>query len=203
MIKRRDGESMSELANISISKCEIEFLPGTKSYHGKPMADRKAATNQNGKLTTFRVTSSDELNLIVGLIEWENAEPEVIPIDKVAGLQKHEDLARRGRMSVQLTSDDKWLIVLSVLKYSPLKEYFTLHGGNLEDIDTFVGESFKDILIESGALRFGTRAEIDGETSRSANQLAVVIEPGDIQTVALAYTVTRALAVINDYGLDA
>jgi hypothetical protein len=193
---------LSEKANISVSKCEIEFLPGSKPYRGKPMANRKEGAEQTGNLSTFRVTSSDELNLIVGLIEWERDDPEVGPIDLISGLQKHHELIRRGRMSIKVSRDGKWLVVLSVMKFSPVKEYFTLHGGVLEDIDSFLGHSFKEFLLGSGALRFGTRGEIDGDTSRTANQLAVVIEPGDIETLAIAYTVTRPLAVINDYGLD-
>jgi hypothetical protein len=193
---------MNEQLSISVSKCEIEFLPGSKHYRGKPMASRNEGVEQTGKLTTFRVTSSDELNLIVGLIEWENDDPEVAPIDLISGLQKHNELVRRGRMSIKMSQDGKWLVVLSVMKYSPAKQYFTLHSGVLEDIDSFLGHSLKEFLLGSGALRFGTRGEIDGDTSRTANQLAVIIEPGDIQSLAIAYTVTRPLAVINDYGLD-
>jgi hypothetical protein len=166
------------------------------------MADRDQSVEQTGKLTTFRVTSSDELNMIVGLIEWENHDPEVAPIDLISGLQKHNELVRRGRMSIKMSKDDNWLVVLSVMKYSPSKQYFTLHGGVLEDIDSYLGYSFKQFLLDAGALRFGTRAEIDGDTSKTANQLAVVIEPGDIESLSIAYTVTRPLAVINDYGLD-
>ena len=194
---------MSEKANISVSKCEIEFIPGSKTYRGKPVSARNTGTEQSGKLTTFRVTSSDELNLIVGLIEWESSDPEVVPIDLISGLQKHNELKNRGRMSIKVTEDGEWLVILSVMKYNPEKQYFTLHGGRLEDIDDYLGHSLEEFLIDSGALRFGTRAEIDGDTSRTANQLAVVIEPGDLATLAIAYTVTRPLAVINDYGLEA
>lgn len=193
---------MSEKANVSVSKCEIEFMPGSKPYRGKPMAARNEAVEQTGKITTFRVTSSDELNLIVGLIEWPSDDPEVGPIDLISGLQKHNELVRRGRMSVKISQDGKWLVVLSAMKFSPTKQYFTLHNGVLDDIDEYLGHSFKEFLLGSGALRFGTRGEIDGDTSRTANQLAVVIEPGDIEALAIAYTVTRPLAVINDYGLD-
>jgi len=192
---------LDEASSISVSKCEIEFISGSKPYRGKPVGDRKEGLEQTGTLTTFRVTSSDELNLIAGLIEWESAEPEVVPIDLISGLMKHNELKNRGRMSIKYSHDGKWLVVLSVMKYNPAKQYFTLHGGVLEDIDEYLGHSFKEFLIGSGALRFGTRGEIDGETSRTANQLAVVIEPGDIRTLAIAYVVTRPLAVINDYGL--
>lgn len=192
---------MSEKANISVSKCEIEFLDDPKPYRGRPVGDRKEVIDQTGTLTTFRITSSDEMNLIAGLIEWDSAEPEVVPIDLISGLNKHNELKNRGRMSIKHSRDGNWLVVLSVMKYNPSKQYFTLHGGALEDIDDYLGHSFKDFLMGSGALRFGTRGEIDGETSRTESQLAVVIKPGDIETLAIAYTVTRPLAVINDYGL--
>jgi len=193
---------MTEHEVISVSRCEIEIIPGTKSYSGKPISSKDATATVLGELSTFRVTSSDELNLIVGLVKWPNNEPEVLPIDLIGGLQKHQELSRRGRMSLSLTSDGNWLAVLSVLKYSPTKDRFTLHDGHLDQIDDYLGHSFEELLMEVGALRVGSRRDIDGETSRSANQLAAVVSPGDLRTLAVAYTVTRPLAVINDFGLD-
>ena len=193
---------MSEKSNISVSKCEIEFLENSKQFRGKPVSDRKNPTEQVGKLSTFRVTSTDELNLIVGLIEWPNDPPEVRPIDLLGGLQKHNELENRGSISLRHSQDGNWLAPLNVLKFSQAKKYFTLHGATEAEIDSYLGHSFKEFLLEAGALRVGSRAAIDGETSRVANQLAVVVEPGDIQTLAIAYTVTRPLAVINDFGLD-
>lgn len=187
---------------ISISKCEIEFIPGIKPYLGNPMANRGSSANQTGELTTFRVTSSDELNMMVGLISWNDSDPEVTPIDILNGLEKHNELMRRGRMSIGRSKDGNWLVTLSVLKYSPSKDRFTLHGGHLNQIDEFLGQDFKALLLEVGALRVGSRREIDGETSKSAGDLAAVIKPGDIRTIAVAYAVTRPLAVINDFGLD-
>jgi len=193
---------MSELESISVSKCEINFLPGTKDYRGKPMSEGREAAEQSATLTSFRVESSDELNLIVGLLEWPQANPEVKVIDLLAGLEKHNELEQRGRMSITPARDGNWLVVLSVLKYNVDKDRFTLHAGHLDQIDEYLGQSFEELLLAVGALRVGTRAEIDEETARTANQLAVVVTPGDIQTLAVTYTVTRALAVINDFGMD-
>ena len=187
---------------ISISKCEIEFVPGTKTYLGTPMANRGSTANQTGELTAFRVTSSDELNMIVGLISWNDSDPEVKPIDILNGLDKHNELKQRGRMSIGNSKDGNWLVTLSVLKYSPGKDRFTLHGGHLTEINEYLGQDFKALLLEVGALRVGSRREIDGETSKSAGDLAAVIKPGDIRSLAVAYTVTRPLAVINDFGLE-
>jgi hypothetical protein len=89
-----------------------------------------------------------------------------------------------------------------VLKYNEEKKYFTLHGSSFEEIDGFLGQSFAQLLLELGALNVGTRREIDGETNKTANQIAMIVNPGDIRSLAMAYTVTRPLAVINDFGLE-
>jgi hypothetical protein len=56
---------MSEV--ISVSNCEIELTPGSKDYVGSPMANRNSLVSEQGRLSTFRVTSSDELNMMVEL----------------------------------------------------------------------------------------------------------------------------------------
>jgi hypothetical protein len=140
--------------------------------------------------------------MMMGIIQWKESDPEVIPIELFSGLNKHQELMRRGRMSIGESADGKWLVTLSVLKYNSSKDRFTLHGGDLDQIDEYLGQSFKELLLEVGALRVGSRSEIDGETSRAAKQLAAVVQPSDLRTVAVAYTVTRTLAVINDFGID-
>ena len=153
-------------------------------------------------LRNFRVTSSDELNLMCGLVEWPSAAPEITPIDLLSGLGKHDNLRSRGRMSLLNTRDGNWLAAIRALKYSPVKRHFTLHGVSEVELDDLLGHSLRDFVLELGALKFGTLAEIDDDTSRTANQLAMVVSPGSIEPLAVVYTVTRALAVIKDFGLD-
>jgi hypothetical protein len=186
---------------ISVGKCEIEFFTEQKPYRGKPSGDREGG-EQNGVLRNFRVTSSDELNLMCGLVEWPNAAPEITPIDLLSGLTKHDNLRNRGRMTLLHTSDGNWLASIRALKYNPAKKYFTLHGVSEIELNELLGHNLRDFLLELGALKFGLRSEIDGDTSRTANQLAMVVSPGAIEPLAVAYTVTRALAVIKDFGLD-
>lgn len=184
---------------ISVSKCEIEIFSEKKSYRGKPSGDREGG-EQTGLLRNFRVTSSDKLNLMCGLIEWPNSDPEITPIDLLAGLAKHDNLRNRGRMSLGRDNDGNWVATLRALKYSPVKKYFTLHGVTEGELDEILGHSVRDFLLELGALRFGKKSEIDGDTGRNANQLAMIVAPGDIEPLAVAYTVTRALTVIKDFG---
>jgi hypothetical protein len=204
--ERTDYENegkMSENLSISIGRCEIEFIPGAKPSLGKPTSQRKDFREQVAQLTTFRITSSDELNLMVGLYIWEEAAPEVRPIDLLGGLQKHNELKGRGGISLTISQGGKWLVPLRVLKYSASKGYFTLQGASEEELDEILGHSFRELMMDLGAIKFGPRESIDQETNNKRNQLAMIVEPGNLEAIAVAYAVTRAQAVILDFGLDA
>lgn len=194
---------LEELDGVSVGGvCEITFDGETKDYRGKPISEKASPSEQTAKLSTFRVTSSDELNLIVGLFEWPNNAPEVRPVELLKGITKHNELKRRGSISLVPARDGNWLAPLKVMKFSPDRGYFTLHGASENEMDELLGHSFKDFLLDVGALEFGTRATIDGETGNTRNQLAVKVIPGDLKTLALAYTLTRPVAVIKDFGMD-
>jgi hypothetical protein len=105
-------------------------------------------------------------------------------------------------MTLDTNGDGNWVATIRVLKYSPEKKYFTLHGVSAIELDTLLGHSTRDFLLEVGALKFGTKFEIEGDSGRNANQLAMVVSPGAIEPLAVAYTITRALAVIKDFGLN-
>ena len=188
--------------NISVGTCEIEFLEEETSYTGNPASRRSEAEELVGSLRRFKVTSLDELDLLVGLLEWPTGEAEVRPLELLGGLQKHNALDNRGGMSLVESKDNKWLVPLRVLKFNSERKYFTLHSVAFEEINSYLGHSFEDFLRDVGALRVRTREAIDGDTSRTSRQLAMVVEPSDIQTIAVAYTVTRPLAVINDFGMN-
>lgn len=193
---------MTDNKVISVSKCKIEFIPEEKTYRGKPMSMRDEANEIVGQLTTFRVTSTDRLDLMTGLIRWPNGDNEIKPIELFHGLEKHQQLERKGQIDIQISRDGNWLVPLRTLRFNPDLRYFTLVNAPVSDIDEFLGESFENLLSSAGAKKFGTRQVIDGETNRNANQLAMVIEPGNIEALAFAYTVTRPLAVIMDYGIE-
>lgn len=192
---------MTSYPSISVSTCEIEFFAGEQDCVGTPTSMRGQSLEIAGKLRRFRVTSLDELDIVVGLTVWETGEAEVRPLQLVGGLTKHHALDNRGGMTLLTSKDKKWLVPLRVLKFNHDRKYFTLHSSPLSEIDQILGHPFADFLAEVGALRVGTRQEIDDESSRSSNQLAMVVEKGDLRTVAVAYTVTRALAVIKDNGM--
>jgi hypothetical protein len=140
---------------------------------------------------------------MVGLYLWEEAAPEVRPIDLLGGLQKHNELKGRGGISLTMSQGEKWLVPLRVLKYSTKKGYFTLQGASEKELDEILGHSFRELMMDLGAIKFGSRESIDQETNNKRNQLAMIVEPGNLEAIAVAYAVTRAQAVILDFGLDA
>jgi hypothetical protein len=56
-------------------------------------------------------------------------------------------------------------------------------------------------MLDLGALRVGPRLDIDQEDSRRKNYPAMVVPKGDIEPIIAAFTVTRALALVKDFGL--
>lgn len=202
-MEKSDGGVMDNFESISVGGvCEITFDGETKDYRGKPVSERDNPSEQTAKLTTFRVTSSDELNLIAGLFEWPSNAPEIRPVDLLQGIAKHNELKRRGSISLVPARDGNLLAPLKVMKFNPDRGYFTLHGATEEEMDELLGHSFKAFLLEVGALDFGTRGSIDTETGKMRTQLAVKVKPGDLRTLALAYTLTRPVAVIKDFGME-
>lgn len=202
-MEKSDGGTMDDFESISVGGvCEVTFDGETKDYRGKPVSQKDNPAEQTAKLSTFRVTSSDELNLIAGLFEWPSSAPEVRPVDLLNGIAKHNELKRRGSISLVPAQDGNWLAPMNVMKFNPDRGYFTLHGATEDEMDELLGHSFKDFLLDVGALDFGTRATVDAETGRMRGQLAVKVKPGDLKTLALAYTLTRPVAVIKDFGMD-
>jgi hypothetical protein len=105
-------------------------------------------------------------------------------------------------MSLEVDSEGNWVATIRALKYSAEKNYFTLHGVSESELDDLLGHNLHDFVLGLGALKFGTKAEILGDSSRSANQIAMVVPAGSLEPLAVAYTVSRALAVIKDFGLN-
>jgi hypothetical protein len=56
-------------------------------------------------------------------------------------------------------------------------------------------------MLDLGALRLGTRFEVDQEDSNRKNVPAMVVPIGEVEPILAAFTVTRVLALVKDFGL--
>ena len=158
-------------------------------------------SKQTGLVSKFRITTSDELDMVFGLVTWPAAKPEVRHIQFLEGLEKYQRLIRAGNLGVLPLSDDHWLVQLRAMRFNS-KDRSTLSNVTLNDLDNLLEGDSKGALMQHGALEVGTREEIFGDTSRNRNVLSMKFQAHDVKPVAVAYALTRVLAVMHDFGLD-
>jgi hypothetical protein len=185
---------------MQVNRCSIEFIDGEVAYEGRPTdSNRGESTTQVGKLSKFRVTTTDTLNQIFGLIEWPAARPEVCCIEMIDGLEKYERLEDAGRLTLMPQANGTWLADVRAMRYNG-RTYQTLGSVSEEELEELTGQVPKDFFASIGCLGFGTREELVGDDSRKRNQLAVLVKAGDLQAIAGLFAATRVMAVMNDLG---
>jgi hypothetical protein len=184
---------------MKIGKAEFEFLSLNQPFLGKPMSViGDAPTEQTGTISKFRVTTTDQLDLVAGVITWPNALPEVKAIEMTQGEEKYERLISSGRLSLLTPSEGKWLGQLRAIKFNPATRKENLASISLEELQVFSQNEFLPAL--TARARVGTRAELVNETNKMAGSLAFLCDANDVTACAIAYTGTRVLAVMYDYG---
>lgn len=192
---------MSDFEPFNISLATVEILDGEQSFNGTPIAE-EAKEPEIGKLKSFRVTTTDTLVLKVGIVSWPSGSFDLIPYEKVNGLMKHDFLESRGRTSLYVQENGDWMFVLRALKWNEKQQKPNLADATLAQLSELAEQDFEELLKSQGAKAVGTREELVGETNRNRFQLAMLIEPHNMEAIAAAFTVTRVLAVVKDFGME-
>lgn len=186
---------------MKIGKAEVEFLALNQPYLGEPMSPAEGAPKeQSGVISKFRVKTTDELDLVVGVITWPQALPEVKALEMVNGEEKYKRLISAGRLSIMLPGDRKWMGELRALKFNPSSGKANLASISLEDLQRFSQQEFVPAL--SAHAQIGTRSELVNDVGMKANSQAFLCEANDVTACAIAYTATRVLPVMYDYGRE-
>ena len=188
--------------NVKVGKAEIEFLESGGPFTEKPMSPHKGfdkAEEQTGSVSKFRVTTTDGLNMIFGLVYWPHANLEVRHLETIEK-SKYERLESAGKLGVAKFGDSLWLAELRALKYAA-KERPTLNSASFDELDSMLDADAMSLLNEHGALGLGTKAELVADTSTRKNNLSFTCETGNETAVAVAYTLTRVLPIMHDFGL--
>ncbi len=187
---------------MQINRATIEIIGGSVSIQDSPMNPNDAAPEeQAGKVSKFRITTTDDLEMIFGLITWPQARPEVRAIEMVDGLSKYERLIKAGRLSLIPVDGGVWLAEMNVMKFND-RNYQTLNRPTESELDYLAGANAYDLLTSCGAKKIGTREMLVGDTSRTRNALAVLFEANDTEAVAAMFTLTRIMAVMFELGLE-
>lgn len=187
--------------SFQISLASVEVSDEEQAFEGKPIV---GATDELevGTMRNFRVTTSDTLVLKVGVVSWPSGSFDVLPYEKIQGLLKHNHLESKGRANLIVQENGDWLFVLRALKWNESQQKPNLAGASLAELSELAEEDFEKLLIRHGAKKIGTRDKLVGETNRNRSQLGMLIEPHNIAAIAAAFTVTRVLAVVKDFGME-
>lgn len=195
---------MNVETGVQVGKAKVTFLASDVPYFAKPMSVGSGVDpniEQAGEGTSFRITTSDDLDLVILVIVWPDASPEVILLDWIDGLQKYQRLKNAGRMGVLTSLGTDWFTELRVMKYANKDSLPTLSGASLSEIANMLESDPVELLRSNGALAVGTREEIALDKGRRRNELAIKFNPGDAGVLAVAYTLTRVLPLMYDFGL--
>ena len=185
---------------IQINRCVIEIFDEPVPYVEKPMhVNEGGLDEQLGSAHKFRVTTTDDLDQIFAVVTWPAARAEVRSLEFIEGVEKYERLTGAGRWSLIPIADNRWLGELNVMKFNT-KPYMTLNRPTVDELDYLAGEDFEALALTNGALAFGTRETLSGDTSRTRNAPAVIFQAGDTQAIAVCFAITRVMAVMYDLG---
>ena len=187
---------------IVVGKAQIEFLESGVSFTEKPMSPNKGfeGLEQSGTVAKFRVTTTDDLDMVFGLVDWPNANLEVRHLETLDGLEKYKRLENAGRLGVVVHEGSYWYAELRAMKHAA-KDWATLNQVSLAELGEMLEGDAEKLLAESGVLKIGSKAELAGDTSNRKNHLSFMCEIGNETAVAVAFTLSRVLPIMYDFGL--
>lgn len=188
---------------INVGKCTIELSEEKTNYISTPMDNTSEASGeQRGLANIFRVTTTDELDIQYGLVSWPNAAREVCFFDWHGGDTKYGSLQKgTGRLAISSAGENE-IFQIRAMKYNKVSQKANLASVSLEDLDDWAREDFAELLKKHGAIEVGTKEELIGEENKNKNVLAALIPKGNLEAVAVAFAVTRVLAIMYDYGVE-
>jgi hypothetical protein len=191
------------MARIQVGLATIEWLELDQTWINKPMG--RGDFEIEGVCDKFRVTTLDGLNMVFGIIRWPSHKPEVGYITHSSGESKYERLTGAGRLGIFDSTNgnpDEWSFELRAMKYGEGQTRPTLKQVTLAELDRLLeGQSAGEILKVHGAKALGKRGELaPAEAGNRMNELLVTSEPRNNNLIAVAFTLTRVLAIMKDFG---
>ena len=183
--------------SFNIGKANFNVLAKEIAYEGKPIGSEIPSV---GKLTTYKVNTTDLSTVIFGVVTWPDGVSEAIPIDVPEGQAKYERLERAGRWSLA-NHGSSWIGELNAMKFNPEKERSNLASASYEELSSFAEADLRETLKPFGDFIIDTKANLYGETNKNKGRLALKCEAGNKDMIAAAYVITRVLATLKDHGM--
>jgi hypothetical protein len=188
---------------ITLGKCTIEIDDHPVPFVGRPMDNSSGNEgDQEGLVTMFRVSTSDELDIQYGIVSWPEANREVTLIEWHGGDTKYDSLKKgTGRLALSPAGTNE-VFQLRAMKYNTTSKKANLANATLEDLGAWAQTDLAELLINHGAIQVGPKGHLTGEENKTKSIISALVPKGNVEAVAIAFTVTRVLAIMYDYGLD-
>lgn len=188
---------------IRVGKSIVNIDETEVPYMGKPMdTSSEDASEQQGKAIKFKIQTTDGLLIQYVLLSWTSANREIRLLESFAGETKYEPLSKgTGRLAINKVGQNE-LFLLRALKYNPRTNKANLATVNVSKLNQWAEQPIALLLESCGADSVGTKQEIIGDQGPNKNVLSVLIPAGNVLAPIIAFTITRVLAVMHDYGLD-
>jgi len=155
------------VSKFIIGKAAFELTSMASSYLGTPAGQSAEAP---GEVTTYRVTTTDQLNLLFGIVVWQGFSPEVIPVEFVDGESKYERLANAGRISV-IEFGSFWIMELNAMKFNPVNNRVNLASASLDNLSYFAGTRIESVFQNLEATKSAPANHFTGRQTETGHAL--------------------------------
>lgn len=146
------------------------------------------------------VVGPDGLLMEVAYRRWDGAGA-VVGLDRCDSPPSYQRLIQGERMLVKASEDGTENVVADLLRWNPNEGqhgWGTTKKATPDELDAMLGSSAETLFFEAGALDFGTRAEVIGDTSNGhKNRLAVVFPGYEPIGPLTVYVLTRVLPIVK------
>lgn len=82
------------------------------------------------------------------------------------------------------------------------KPWATLNQISLAELSDILEGDSRKLLADSGVLKIGSKEELVGDTSNRKKILSFMCDVGNKQAIAVAFTLSRVLPIMYDFGMD-
>lgn len=146
------------------------------------------------------VAAPDGLLMEIAYRRWDGAGA-VVALNRGDSAPAYDRLLRGERLSVKADGDGTDHVVADLLHWDPATGPYgwgSCKKATPDDLSTTLGQAADALLFEVGALDFGTRSKVLGDTSNAyKNRLAVVFPARQPLGPLAVYVMTRVLPIVR------
>lgn len=146
------------------------------------------------------VAAPDGLLMEIAYQRWDDAGA-VVALSRGDSAPAYDRLLHGERLSVKVRDDGAEHVVADLLRWDPAagpNGWGSCKKAAPKELDSTLGASAETLVFQAGAIDFGTRAKVLGDTSNGYKNRLAVVFPGYEPLGPLAvYVLTRVLPIVK------